>query len=62
MARAYIMRGGDRMLRMGNREVKVALGFHLITTARMSAPSPHHDVMPELLQVKIGVLTLHAAL
>ena len=49
------------MLRMGNREVKVALGFHLITTTRMSAPSPHHGVMPEMLQVKLGVLTLHAA-
>lgn len=61
LARAYIMRGGDRMLRMGYREVKVAPGFRLITTTRMSAPPPHHDDMPELLQAKIEVSALHAA-
>ena len=61
LAHAYIMRGGDRMLRMGSREVKVAPGFRLILTTRMSAPSPHHDAMPEPLQVKIRGCTLQAA-
>ena len=39
LARAYIMRGGARMLRLRGREVKVAPGFRMVITTRMSAPS-----------------------
>lgn len=55
LARTYIMRGGDRMLRMGSREVKVAPRFRLVITTRISAPSLGHDPVPETLQNKARV-------